>query len=208
MPTPLVVANAAQMRLIWSKSGALHALNVMGVVNAGSVAITQALTNTIGTAIKSALTTSALGAQLSDSFALATVGLRDIRTAAQSEFLDAAGPTAGTGAATEYLPPQTALCITLRTAGAGASYRGRVYLNGYVEGVNVGQGTISSTVASVAFVAGIKSALQANGLDLGVISRPAPLAVPARAGFISVVTSIVARDSVWDTQRRRAIPGI
>lgn len=204
----LVVANAAQMRLIWSKSGTLHALNVLGVVNAGSVSITQALTNTLGTAIKAALTSSGLGAQLSDSFALANVGLRDIRTANTAEFLDAAAATAGTGAATEYLPPQTALCVTLRTAQAGRSYRGRVYLNGYVEAINVSSGVCTNTAPSVAFVAAIKAALQANGLDLGVISRPAPdLPIP-RAGFVTVVTSAVARDAVWDTQRRRAIPGI
>lgn len=203
----LVVTNAAQMRLIWSLGGQLYALNVMGVVNAGSVAITQALTNTIGAAIKSALTSSGHTGALHTSVALANIGLRDIRTANTAEFIDTGGAVAGTLAG-DLLPPQTALCVTLRTAQAGRSFRGRVYLPGFGEGQNATGGTISSTGSCVAFVTAIKAALVASSLDLGVLSRPAPTAPVPRAGFITVVTSIVARDSVWDTQRRRAIPGI
>jgi len=203
----LIVPNAAQMRLIWAASASLYALNVLGVVNAGNLAITQALTNTLGTAIKAALTSSGLGAQIHTSVILATVGLRDIRSANTAEFLDSGGGTAGT-AAGDFLPPQTAMCITLRTALAGRSFRGRVYLPGYSELVNSATGTLTVSTASVAFVTAIQSALVANSLNLGVLSRPAPLALPPRAGFITPVTSIVARDLVWDTQRRRAIPGI
>jgi hypothetical protein len=203
----LVVPNAAQMRLIWSLSGQLYALNVMGVVNAGGIAITQALTNSVGSAIKSALASSTHNANLSTTVSLSNIGLRDIRTANQSEFVDTGGAVAGTSAG-DLLPPQVALCITLRTALAGASFRGRVYLPGFSELTNAAAGVISFTTAPVAFVVAIKAALIANALDLGVISRPDPLATPARAGQINVVTAIVARDAVWDTQRRRAVPGI
>lgn len=204
----LVVPNAAQMRLIWSLSGQLYALNVLGVVNAGSVAITQALTNTIGAAIKTSFTSSTHGAAVSTLVSLANVGLRDIRSANTAEFIDTGGAVAGTATGGDLLPPQTALCITLRTAQAGRSFRGRVYLPGYTELSNIVTGTINNPAPAVTFITGIKSALTANGLDLGVLSRPAPTAVPPRFGFITVVTSIVARDSVWDTQRRRAVPGI
>ena len=68
----LVVANSAQMRLIWAVGGSLYALNVMGVV-ANAVPITQALTNTIGTAIKSAFTSSALVAAIHSSVTLANI---------------------------------------------------------------------------------------------------------------------------------------
>lgn len=195
------------MRLIWAQGGQLYALNVLGVVNAGSVAITQALTNTIGTAIKSALTSSGQGAMLHTTITLANIGLRDVRTANTAEFLDTGGAVAGTLAG-DLLPPQIAFCITLRTAQAGRSFRGRVYLPGYAEAANDATGTISTTANSVAFVTAIQSALVASSLNLGVLSRPAPDAAPPRAGFVTPVTSIVARDSVWDTQRRRAIPGI
>lgn len=196
-----------QMRLIWALSGQLYALNVMGCVNAGGIATTQALANSVGAAIKSAMSSSGVNAAISTLVTLANVGLRDIRTANQSEFVDTGAAVAGT-AVGDLLPPQTSLCITLRTAFAGASYRGRCYLPGFTETSNTTTGAANSTVFPVAFVVAIKAALVANALDLGVISRPAPDALPPRVGQINTVTAIVARDGVWDTQRRRATPGI
>lgn len=195
------------MRLIWSLGGQLYALNVMGVVNSGAVAITQALTNTIGTAIKSALTSSGLGSGVHTTVALANVGLRDIRTANQAEFLDSGAAVAGTLTG-DLLPPQVALVVTLRTAQAGRSFRGRVFLPGFGEGVNSAAGVSTSVAGPPAFVAAIKSSLITSGLDLGVIHRPTASPLPVTSGFITPVTSIVLRDAVWDTQRRRAIPGI
>lgn len=203
----LIVPQAAQMRLIWSLSGVLYALNVMGVVNAGGIAITQALANTIGTAIKSGMTSSGHAAAVHNLVALANIGIRDIRTANQSEFLDTGAALAGTGTG-DLLPLQTASCVTLRTALAGRSFRGRCYLPGFGEINNSATGTLVGSASGVAFVTAIKAALVASALDLGVISRPAPDAIPARAGSINVVTSIVSRDAVWDTQRRRAVAGI
>lgn len=203
----LIVPQAAQMRLIWSLSGQLYALNVMGVVNAGGIAITQALTNTVGSAIKASFTSSGHVAAISTIVSLANVGLRDIRSASQPEFIDTGAAVAGTLAG-DFLPPQIALCITLRTALAGPRYRGRIYLCGYGEAGNTAVGVLNNTASSVAFVTAIKSALIASSLDLGVIHRPTEAPLPVTAGFITVVNSIVARDAVWDTQRRRAIPGI
>lgn len=203
----LVVPGAAQMRLIWSLSGQLYALNVMGVVNAGGIAITQALTNTIGTAIKAGFSSSGHLAETHSTVSLANIGLRDIRTPNTAEFIDTGAAVEGTSTG-DILPLQTSMCVTLRTAFAGRSFRGRVYLCGYGEGGNSVNGTLNSTAPSVAFVTAVKSALIASSLDLGVISRPAPDATPPRPGFITPVTSIVARDAVWDTQRRRAVPGI
>lgn len=202
----LVVPNAAQMRLIWSLGGQLYALNVMGVV-ANAVPITQALTNTIGTAVKSGLTSSALAGALHPNVALANIGLRDIRSANTAEFLDSGAAVVGTGTG-DALPPQTALVVTLRTASAGRRFRGRVYLPGFCEAVNLTNGVFSALASPVNFITAIKSALTTSGMDLGVLSRPNPDATPPNAGFITVVTSMVLRDSVWDTQRRRAIPGI
>lgn len=197
------------LRTIWTTGGVQSAISVYGVVNAGNIAITQAITNTIGAAIKAAVTSSALVSRLHTSFALATVGLRDIRSANQPEFLDSGGPVAGT-AVQGLLPPQTCLVITERTAQAGKRFRGRTYLSGFDMSVNgvTGAAGAPTTTSAVAFVTAIKSALVASSLDLGVLSRPNPAAAPPNAGGITVVTLIQARDSVWDTQRRRAIPGV
>lgn len=203
----LVVPGAGQLRLIWSLSGQLYALNVMGVVNASNVAITQALTNTIGTAIKSAFTSSGQVGAIHNTVALANIGLRDIRTANTAEFIDSGAAVVGTGTG-DLLPLQVANCVTLRTAFAGRSFRGRCYLPGYGEPNNGAAGTILSAATGVSFITAIKAALVTSSLDLGVLSRPAPSALPPRAGFITPVTSIVSRDAVWDTQRRRAVPGI
>lgn len=206
MPVPLVVPNAAQMRLIWSFGGQLYAINVLGVV-ANAVAITQAITNTVGAAVKTGFASSALNAALYTGVQLVNVGLRDVRTAHQAEFLDSGAAVTGTMAG-DALPPQIALCITLRTAQAGASWRGRVYLPGFAEAFNAGGGTANSGTAAVAFVTAIKSALTTSGMDLGVLSRPNTAVNPLLTGFITPVTSIVCRDLVWDTQRRRAVAGI
>jgi len=203
----LVVPNAAVMRLLWAQGGVLSAINVLGVVNGSNVAITQALTNSVGAAIKSGFTSSGFVNNLSTVITLVNVGLRDIRTANQAEFLDSGAAVAGTSGG-DLLPLQTCLCITLRTALAGKSFRGRTYLWGYMEGMNDASGRITSTVQSVAFMTALKAALVANALDLGVLSRPAPTLPIPRAGGITPVTSIVARDSVWDTQRRRALAGV
>lgn len=203
----LVVANAAQLRLIWALSGQLYALNVLGVVNSGAVAITQALANTLGTAIKAALTSSGHGATVSNVVGLASVGIRDIRSANTAEFLDTGAATMGTNVS-DLLPPQTALVVTLRTAQAGRSFRGRVYLPGFGESANSTTGTITSTTFCVDFVAAIQAALVSSSLNLGVLSRPREAPLSPSAGFVTPVTSIVARDAVWDTQRRRAVPGI
>jgi hypothetical protein len=203
----LVVPNAAILRLIWSVGGVPSAVNVLGVVNGANVAINQALANTLGTAIKSAMTSTGIVGAIHTSVSLSSVGIRDIRTPNQPEYVDTGAAVVGTGTG-DLLPLQTALCITLRTALAGRSYRGRVYLFGYAESVNDANGRIVSSATSVSFVTAIKSALASSSLDLGIISRPAPTLPIPRAGGVTAVTSIVARDTIWDTQRRRAVAGI
>lgn len=203
----LIVPNAAQMRLIWAVGGSLYALNVLGVVNAGSVAITQSLANTLGTAIKSSFTSSGLGALIHNTVTLANVGIRDLRTANTAEFLDSGAAVAGTGA-NDILPLQISIVVTLRTAFAGRSFRGRVYVCGFNENQNSVTGAYGGGAGPVTFITGVQSALVASSLNLGVIHRPTEAPLPVTAGFITPVTSIVMRDSVWDTQRRRSIPGI
>jgi hypothetical protein len=203
----LVVPGAALMRLLWTQSGVLAAVNILGVVNGGGIAITQALANTLGSSIKGSLTSSAFGAKIGTAISLANVGIRDIRSANQPEFLDTGAAVAGTGAG-DLLPPQVSFCVTLRTALAGRSYRGRVYLWGYVESQSGATGALSASAAEVAFVTAIKSALVSSALDLGVLSRPNPTLPVPKAGWVTPVTTVVARDLVFDTQRRRALPGI
>lgn len=205
-----VVPNAAQLRLIWALSGQPYAVNVIGVNKLATPTITQAIANTVGAAVKAALAPSGLGPLVGTAVTLANVGLRDIATANQPEFLDAGAPVAGT-AAGDLLPPQISFVVTLRTALAGKSYRGRVYLTGFAEAANgaTGQASAGTGTACVAFINSIANALGTSSMNLAVVSRPAPLAVPPRpVGMVNNVVNSISRDLIWDTQRRRAVAGI
>lgn len=211
----LVIPGAALLRLIWTRGGAAHAVNVIGVINDGPVAINQTLANTLGTAVKAGFTSSGMDDFISTTYALAQVGIRDINVANQAEFLDTGGAVAGSDAG-QALPPQIALVITLRTALAGPRFRGRVYLPGWTETVNDAAGLCTSAAAEGGrlFIASIYNALVASGMELAVLSRPRDadlLHVPpitARAGVATPSNVFVVRDLVWDTQRRRAVAGI
>ena len=198
---PLVVPQGALLRLIWTQGGVPAAVNVYGVINTGNVAITQTLTNTVGAAIKAAFTSSGQANQISATVSLSQVGLRDVRTANMPEFLDAGAAVPGVNAG-DLLPLNVSFCTTLRTARAGRSFRGRSFLWGYTETQSSATGTAVAGVltTAVAWVNAIGTALSSNGLGLAVLSRS--------TSQVTAVTSVQARDAVWDTMRKRAIPGI
>lgn len=205
----VVVPQAGFLTLRWAQSGVISWLNVMGIVNSGNIAFTQTLANTLDTAIKASITSTNYVAAMAPIASLVSCSIRDIRSANQPEIVGVGAPVLGT-AATEsnILPLQTALVITLRTALAGRRFRGRVYLAGFAESHNTATGSANGATAAVNFITGIKSALTSSGLDLGVVSRPQPELPTPWAGQVNTVQSIVARDTAWDTQRRRAYPGV
>lgn len=197
----LVIPQGVIVRLVWSQSTVDTAVNVLGALNPTSLAITQTLTNTIGSAVKSALGSSGLNGVLSSTVALRAVGLRDISVPNQAEFLDGGGPTAGV-ATGDLLPSNVAYCVTLRTSLAGRSFRGRYYQWGYTETVN-GVGGVPLAIVqtdTVAFVTAVGNALQANGLTPAVLSRK------LLSG--TAWSAPTGRTLLWTTQRRRLIPGI
>jgi hypothetical protein len=198
---PLVIANGMLVRLIWTRSGSAYAINVVGALNASAVAVNQALADSLGSAVKSAFTSSGFAARVSSTVSLSQVGIRNIAQANQAEFLDAGAAVPGT-AAGAILPPQIALVLTLRTALAGASFRGRVYLPGWTEDSNNTSGACDSAPGGNArdFVIAIASALTAAGLQMAVLSRSRLVGTP--------ITSVVLRDFAWDTVRKRATAGV
>lgn len=206
--TSLVVPSAVQVRLHWTLNG-VDCFNVLGGSVAGGFAASQAIANTIGAAILGRFTSSGLAALCATTTSLISVGLRDIRTANQPEFVSVAAAVPGTGAGNP-LPNQLAAVVTLRTALAGRSFRGRAYFGGFIAGENTAAGAILAALntALVAFVTNMQTDLAASAITLGVISRPfagaaGPPVRPARLGSVTPVTGIVTRDTKWDTQRRR-----
>jgi hypothetical protein len=186
--------------------------NVLGAIRTGSVTFNQALANALDTAIKSSWSAN-LAPRCATSFSLTSVGVRDINTPSNPEFIGSGAAVVGTGTG-DILPRQIALCVTLRTALTGPSHRGRVYINGFVEAENDVNQLASSAAqtGAVAFVNGIMTALGNNGLQLAVLSRPVEarvipavpeITIPGRPGQGLAVTVPVMRNGTWDTQRRR-----
>jgi hypothetical protein len=223
MPSPpLVVTNAVQVRLLGTVA-AQGSVTVLHAQKSGGLVITQALANTVGAAIKAAWT-SRFGTLCPSGATLVRVGLRDLTTANQTEFLDTGGGVGGTAVA-ESLPAQVAACVTLRTAESGKSARGRAYFGGFTETENLAGGVMSGAVASaiVSFMTDVQAALTASTMTLAVLSRPAYAYVitktwtfpaggtedevigrgTARTGRILPVTTIQSRNTAWETQRRR-----
>lgn len=198
---PLLVPGAALVRLIWTLGGTPYAVNVIGTRKTGAPVIDQGFANSVGAAIKASFTGSPLIGQLGSAVALASVGTRDISTGNNVEFIDSAAAVAGSGAG-NLLPLQVAYCITLRTAKAGKSFRGRYYQPGFEVGANLAGGTVSSGTrdAAVAFLNDVRTDLPAVGLTMAVVSR--------KLLTTEIVTSVQGRDLIWDTIRGRANPGI
>jgi hypothetical protein len=224
---PLVIPGAALVRLIWTLGGTTTAMNVLGASVSGAPTFGQTLANTLGAAIKAALSSSGHIGNIHSTTALTTVGVRDVRTANNTEFFDSGGSAVGT-ATGDPLPHSTALVITLRTARSGHSYLGRVYLPGFAESNNDTTASANSgaVTSGVAFLTAIQSALASNGLTLAVASRPAPQidttkvyhfsdgstnttnhVQHSRIGGVTNVTAIIGRNTIWDSQRRRGAPG-
>jgi|SRR5215831_13318747 len=200
MPS-FVIPQGVVVRLIWRLGSADTAVNVLGAKNTTSLSITQTLADTIGAAIKTQFTSTALKAIMATNISLYKVGLRDINSANLPEFMDSGVGVSGTGSG-DALPLQVSYCVTIRTALAGKRYRGRYYQFGLTESSNDTNGAplTASVTTCVAFVNAIGSVLSGNGLTPAVLSRAGNVATPW--------TSAVQRSTTWATQRRRLIPGI
>lgn len=222
----LVVSNAALVRLQWNQSLTVY-MNVLGALVGGGTVISQALANTLDSAIKAAFTSSGLVAQFHSTTALNFVAIRSIQSPDQPEYIGSGAGVVGTGTG-DPLPLANALCYTLRTTLAGRTHRGRIYLSGYTESANdtTGRAAAAAGTASLAFINAIATAFSNNGLTLAVVSRPSERVQivkttfhadgtttvntkthDARPGGVLGISSIQQRNLIWDTQRRRASVG-
>jgi hypothetical protein len=219
----LQISGAAQLKLYYGAAGNL-AINVMGAVVNGTPVFDQALADSLGAAIKSAWTAN-LATHMGTNVSLVRVGIRNLQQANLPEFRDSGAAVSGT-AVGDTLPVQTALCITLRTAQAGKSFRGRVYLPGWAEADNNATGVASSAAATagVSFVNAVHAALSTHAMGLGVLSYPSLDKViqeitthadgstttrrlshqTAKTGRVSAVVNLESRTAAWETIRRRA----
>jgi len=191
----LVIPTAVQVRLFWTYNS-IPGVNVLGGIVAGGFVNSQTIANALGTAILGHFTSSGLAALMATTTVLDAVGVRDIRVANQPEFVSTAASVPGTGAGNP-LPNELAAAVTLRTALAGKSFRGRAYFSGAIVAESDGSGRIVAAfnTALRTFMGNVQTDMGAQGITLAVLSRKLLAGNP--------VTAIQTRDTQWDSQRRR-----
>lgn len=142
---------------------------------------------------------------------LVAIGVLDLRNAGIPELISTGTPLTGTGAGVA-LADATSLVLTERTALTGKSNRGRIYTLGWVVGSIQANGLALQTDAdaAVGFHQALSSIMSAQGLTLAIRSPALPArpskpggTLPAKDYSITPVTQILARDLIFDTNRRR-----
>jgi len=212
IPGPIVIPNAVQLRLLFTLPNTKVARCVFHASAAGGFSATSTVAEAIFAALKAAAGWTNWRTQLSSGVTFSGVELRDLRTPNQPIVTSTGAAAAGTGAGTA-LPPGDALTVTLRTAGAGRGFRGRVYLPGLDSSALAAGGVASATTVtnSAAFVTALQTAMASSGLTMA-IAQPARQAYTgvtgvnyaARNAGLATVTSIVTRNNIIDHQRRRS----
>jgi hypothetical protein len=200
-PSPLVVSSGGFAVLHWDVRGQA-VVNVLGLHIQPAGLVNQTTANAIATDIRSALSASNLINYQHTATHLVTVGVRDLRQANLPEYVGVMTQTAGLNTG-EPLVLSTALVVTLRTAFAGKSYRGRVYLP--VDGDNAWDGaaqayTSLAVSAADGFIGNIitylaNDAALASNFHLAVVSREKAVS--------NVVISHQVRSPINGTQRMR-----
>ncbi len=119
---------------------------------------------------------------------------------------DSLGRNAGEQTGPEIYPLQTALCVSLNTARAGASGKGRFYLPAPPSTLTAA--TYGYTAADTQLFATRAQAF-VNKVNLNLTSAPGGVVVASSKGFLSPVTSVRV-GNIPDTQRRRrnALPEV
>lgn len=211
----LPVTGGVEMKLTWTLSGTPSALNILHFLQNPVTAMTQARADAISTAVKGAFTASAHVASIWTNVALATVAVRDLGSNTNPWYVGTGTPVPGTSAANP-LPAATALVISLTTGLRGRSFNGRVYLWGFTEDANDAAGGVAAVNGANArlFVETIASSTAAaQSWQPALLSRfttPPGATAPIERNppILTQVTGIILKDSRWDVQRRRAVPGI
>lgn len=213
MATPAPIANAVQVRLLWTDPSRTF-MNVLHAVWNAAGPLAPNVAETLFAALKASAGGTGWLSLLPPSTSFTGVDVRDLRVA-NAPLINSTGAAApGTVGGTFIpMPPQVAQVVTLRTASAGRAFRGRVYLGGLSTASDDGTGRIlaGANTAGVSFVQAAHAAIQAaGGAGQGILQRALPdrpghggVTLPARPGAIIPVTGWVARDVIFDTQRRR-----
>ena len=196
----IIITGTYEIRITWALNGADWALNVLHCQLPGGDPVNQGLADAWATDLDAAHDSSGLAALQPASISIDRVGVRDLRVANQAMYeADVSSPGTGAG---DLLVRAASIVVTMRTALAGRSFRGRSYVPGFNEAQNGADGTIApaASAAATAWITAIRTAATARGHTLAVAS--------VKLGTSQPVTAQLVRDNVWDVQRRRGYNGI
>lgn len=202
----LPVPNTLEVKIHWGTATAEIAQNVLHFLNIGGVISGQALADQLDTTIKGIFTSSGLATFIAPTLGIRNVGVRNLAIANQAEFLGAGAGVLGTGTG-DPLPTAIAQAYTLRTALAGRSFRGRVYLSCWTEASSTGSSQATGVTAGLQFIDNIRTNLiSAPNIHMSVVSRRSNGA-DRNPPLSTEVTLVQNRSTVWNTQRRRMQAG-
>ncbi len=209
---PLIIPGVVAVTLKWALPNGKLASNVLHGNNFFGTAVNLAMANSIHANIALDARWTAYALTLADTVALQNVHVRDLNVGLAPEFVSDETALPGTNGS-DVLPEGVALVCTLKSAVAGRSGRGRVYLTGFGSDQldAVGHAVAGLTAAAADFVTAVSEAMTAASLSLTIAHRAhgeytspftgeTVLAVPASD---SLVEQILVVDNVFDSQRRR-----
>jgi len=199
----LVVPNGGQISLKWNLSGQA-AYNVLGLnVGAGAL-IDQNMANAVSSVVATAFAAAGYPSLLDQASSLDTIALRDLRGPNLPEFVGTSPGGIGSSIG-EQVGNDRACLVTLRTAYAGKSYRGRVYLPMNASSAldtETSSYTSGATTAAKNFIDQIISGLAGNATIAGTLRLAVVSRKPGEERS-SVVIRTEVRSPLVTSQRRR-----
>lgn len=214
----LPVANTTEVKIVWGQGGVPAALTILHYIHPVGFIMNQSEIDVMSTGIKSSFTSSGLAAVCWTGMSLMRVEARNMDSNSDPWWVAPGAAVPGTSAANP-LPAATSLVVSLKTGLRGRSYNGRVYLWGFTEDANdvAGGASAPAAAAAPAFITAISQFILAGGtLPLAILSRwttppgspPGTAPIERNPPLRTLVTSMTLKDTRWDVQRRRAVPGI
>jgi hypothetical protein len=204
--TPLVIPNTVQVRWFWTLNG-VDAVNVLHAIVQPAFVPTPAIASALFTSIATQYGGALTGSYVPTTTVFGGLDIRDIR-APNLAPIETTGFTLPGSDVAMALPNQVAAVLTLRTANAGKSFRGRIFMPGFSISAQGADGHMLPAFVDAlsTFGSTLIASFSTNQMTLAVASRPVhdkDTGALIKAGFSTQVTQVVVRDNRWDTQRRR-----
>jgi hypothetical protein len=207
-------ANTVEIRVVGTASNSKQqSITVHGFFS-GASPVSQALADTLWTSISTAWNSN-LAPQMVPAATIQAVHIRDMTIPTNPVFIGTGTALAGTGAP-PAVAPENAVVLTENVTMRGRGLKGRMYLGGWANTADAGNGVISSAASTAAsgFGTALFNAITGAGLTPCVAQVPRQqyqgltgTVHAARTQGHPPVSNYTLRNNEWDTQRRRGLNG-